>query len=492
MKHLYFITLFIFIALFSCSINGKTPEVLNTTIKEEEYISNIDDFTKITINFSAPMNRYITESGISIEGYYGGIHYEWQNDGKTCVLNLSEKLEMGSNYVLKIDKSCESEDGIDLSREVRIKFYTYSSTDDFVVLKTSPSDGSTNVDSNISEITVNFSLLLKESSIYDKIDISPDIKYYYSYSQDHKSLYITPAEPLEKNTIYQVTVHKGLLSDTGRSLEKEYRFSFSTIYSTDDFNLLEAVMVNKGLAPSDPHIDINTDYLAETNGIDKDMELILIFNNDFYTTELEAHLTIEPYIGYRLAKENGYARVVFDEDMKPEEKYTVFVDDGFKDVNGISLNRDYKFLLVVDGDKSRYLKISNVYIKDPNGINDTLIFSDGVFFQNEAMLYQTKTDHQEVQFEIDFSSPILVYHALDKIALNFMFGNAEATSGEMTDYSWSDLNNSLLVTFSIPIISSGDDAYYKLTIDGGDDGILDTNNNPLAEDISIYTIYSAN
>ena len=466
--------------------------MLNLTIKDGEYIQDIDELNSITINFNVPMNRYITESGISIDGYYGGIHFEWANSGKTCVLNLSETFEQGKSYTLKIDKSCESEDGIDLGREVRVKFYTYSGTNNFTVLSTSPSDGSTGVDSNISKITVDFSLPIKKSSIYDKIDISPDIRYYYSYSQDYKSLYISPAESLEKNTVYQVTVKKGFLSQTGKVLEKEYSFSFSTVYSTEDFNLSEAIMVDKGLGPSDPHINVNIGYLAETGGIDKDMELILIFTSDYYITELENHLTIEPYIGYRLIKENGYTRVTFDEEMKSEEKYTVFVDDGFKDINGIPLNRDYKFLLVIDGDRSKNLKVTRVYIKDPNGINDTIIYNDGVYSQNEDMLYQTKVDHQEVQFEIDFSSHIKVYQALDKIALNFMFGNAEATSGEMIDYSWSDVNNILLVTFSIPIISPGEDAYYKFVVDGGDEGILDTNDNPMAEDISVYTIYSTN
>ena len=491
-KHLYFITIVIFLALFSCSINGKTPEVLNLTIKDGEYIQNIDEFNSITINFNVPMNRYITETGISIDGYYGDIHFAWANNGKTCVLNLSEVFEPGKSYTLKVDKSCESENGIDLGREVRVKFYTYSGTDNFTVLSTSPSDGSTRIDSNISEITVDFSLPIKESSIYDKINISPDIRYYYSYSQDYRSLFISPAESLEKNTVYQVTVKKGFLSQTGKVLEKECSFSFSTVYSTEDFNLSEVVMVDKGLGPSDPHIDINTDYLAETGGIDKDMELILIFSSDYYLTELEDHFTIEPYIGYKLTKENGYTRVIFDADMKSEEKYTVFIDDGFKDINGIPLNRDYKFLLVIDGDRSKNLKVLSIYIKDPNGINDTLIFKDGAYFQNEAMLYQTKVDHQEVQFEIDFSSPINVYQALDKIALNFMFGNAEATSGEMVDYSWSETNNVLLVTFSIPIINSSEDAYYKFVVNGGDEGILDTDDNPLAEDISVYTIYNTN
>ena len=489
MRKYFIIILFILLTIISCSINSSKPEVVSTSIKEGDYISNIEKFNSIKINFSQPMNRYVTESGITIDGYYGNIYFKWQNGNKSCILYLYEKLERGNMYTLEIAKSCESKNGIDMGKDKKYRFYTYINSDEFNVTDTYPTDGTQGVNSDIQDIAINFSLPVEKSSIYDKIEISPDIKYYYSFSEDCKIIYLTPISPIEKNTLYKITIKNGLLAESGKRLEKEYSFSFSTIYTEKNFELLEAVMVNKGDVLSDPHITINTDYLSETSNVNKDMELILIFNNDFYLNSLSDHISIEPSISYYLTKEDKDVRISFDKDMASEEIYTISIDSGFKDTDGKPMNSEYKFSWITNGDKSKYLRPLNIHIKDPNGINDTLIYSNGEYYQNENMLLQSQIDHQEVIFEVEFSSSILVYRALGFINLNFMFGNSQATSGEIINYSLSSSNNTLMVTYSLPIITSGQNAYYRFELKGGEDGIVDANHNPLEEDILIYTIY---
>ncbi len=489
MKIYFLCFLFAVVVLVSCSINNSPPEVLSVSIKDGVYISDVENFDEILINFSVPMDLYITESGISIDGYYGKLRYEWKDNDKKCTLFLSNNLEKGNMYTLTISNSCESKEGINLKKSQKVRLFTYSGENELAVTETIPEDGAANIDSNISKIAVKFSLPVEESLLYDRIDISPEIKYYYNFSPDYKTLNILPVESLDKNIVYKVTLRQGFLSLSGKSLKEDYSFSFSTVYSTDSFELSSALMADKGLSPGDPHIEIATDYLSETGGVEKDMELMIIFNRDFYLTSLEDHLTIEPYIGYHLSKEDRYARVSFNEAMVSEGKYTLSIDRGFKNIYGVALKEDYRFSWIVDGDESRYLQAVNIYIKDPNEINDTLIYNDGNFFQNESMLFQNKIDHQEVQFVVEFSSPIKVYESLEKISLKFMFGNSEATSGVMVGYEWQSATNTLLVTFSLPVITSGEDAYYKFVIDGGDGGIIDVNDNTLKEDLEIYTIY---
>ena len=491
MKWIYFFIIFIIIIFItSCGIDGNNPKVISTTLKNEDIITDVDSFDSITITFSNPMNMYITETNISIEGYYGDLHFEWFKGKKSCILYLLEKLERGKTYTLRIDKSCETEDGKDLGVDYKYRFHTFTDSNFFIVEGTYPNDGANGVVSSIDSISINFSLPIAYVSIYDKIDISPEIDYYYHFSDDRKSIFLIPVRSLEKNDVYNVTIKKEIASISGKKLERDYTFSFSTVYSNENFELIEALMVQKGGIPSDPHISINTDYLSETEGIDKDMELILGLNSDFFLNFAFEHITIEPSIPYSLAKEDNSIRVTFKEAMESEMTYTISLDSGFKNIDGKPLIKDYKFSWIVNEINSSYLKLLNIWIKDPDGINDTLIYSNGEYYQNESMLLQPQIDHQEVAFEIEFSSPIQVYRALNFINLDFMFGNSQGTSGEMVDYSYSLTDNTLTVTFSLPSILSGDDAYYKLELIGDKDGILDVNNNPMEGKVSIYTVYT--
>jgi hypothetical protein len=176
--------------------------------------------------------------------------------------------------------------------------------------------------------------------------------------------------------------------------------------------------------------------------------------------------------------------------MLQEEMYKITLETSIKSADGISLNRVYSFRWAVDGMHSQYCKPISIYMINPDLPEpDTLVYYDGVYFHNRIMPLNPRGDHNEVEFQILFSSPIDVYRSLSGIRLTHLYGNPDAGSGELTGYSWDYDERLLFITFSLPVLGSGGDGYYKFILQGGNDGIVDCWGNPIKDSIEVYVIY---
>ncbi|MGQ9615549.1 MAG: Ig-like domain-containing protein [Spirochaetota bacterium] len=462
--------------------------VLWVSVEDGQRILDIDAFKRIDISFSKPMNRYITESNITLSGYFGTLHFLWEDGNCELSLLLGETLEGGNRYVLKIGEGCECEDGYDLGKNIEITFYTYDVDDDFMVLSTSPSDGEIVGVLDSLAIMIEFSLPVEYTTIYEKVTISPRLIYNYSFSADRKRLILHILEHASPYEHYTINVDQELSALKGRRLEGSYSFSFSTVVSTDAFLIERAVMVDKGESP--PGIDLDTGWLATTRNIEKDMELIISFNKDFYLNQVEGGILLEPSISFEIMKEGMSLRFVFKDPMVQEEMYQITLETSIKSADGISLNRTYSFIWIVDGIHSRYCKPISVYMINPDLPEpDTLVYDDGVYYHNRIMPLNPRVYYNDVEFQILFSSPIDVYRSLNGIQLRYIYGNPGAASGELTGYSWNYNEKLLFITFSLPVLDSGGDGYYKFILQGGDDGLVDCWGNPMKDSIEVYVVY---
>ena len=312
---LFFINLIIFL-LLSCSFLENNPRVVSVSISDGQRISDIESFDEIEISFSKAMNRYITESNITISGYYGKILYQWGNNDKDVKLILKDPVEKGNRYSLKIGKSCECAEGYDLGIDFSIDFFTYEIDEEFSILSTSPADGEMTGNLDGLDIVIEFSLPVDYTTIYDKVTVSPELTYNYSFSAGRKILVLNILQHVEAGEMYTVSIDKELSALDGKSLEKEHTFSFNTILSTEKFIIRKAVMdYGSGTIP------LNFEnYLDRTEGIEKDMELEVSFNADVYLHSVESFITIEPAILFHLEKpDNAVIRFIFDEYMTLEE-----------------------------------------------------------------------------------------------------------------------------------------------------------------------------
>jgi len=501
---------FTYFFLYSCTFNLNAPQVIKVSIREGERITDLDSFKYIDIYFSKSMNKYLTEKNISISGYYGIINYQWHNNDREVKLFLVDGLENGLEYTLIIGRGCECSEGINLKNEYSCTFYTYEIEDDFCVVSTFPEDGESvvlkKVDGDIVfltpegtevsgangsfQIKIDFSLPVEETTIYDKVSIEPSISFNYVFTNKRKTLLLKPSAPLDMNELYTVRIEDELCAEVGKHLKQAYAFSFNTIINQDPFSIINVKMKNQ-----EKSIELNFEgYPGYTSGVEKDMSLFVGFNSDFYLHSVKDFIFVEPQVLYHLEKEEGENHVLcfnFDNGMVQEETYRVRFDQFIANTAGISLDRDYLFEWVVDGQASCFLKVERIEIIDPIGINNTVVFQDGSFYHNRSMLFRQEGGENIVGLKVFFSREIDLYPSLNGFSLNFLFGNSFATGGKLYNYSFDKQSKILEFEFCLPILTEGGNATYKFIIAGGEDGVEDKDLNPLKEDIEVYMIYPA-
>lgn len=489
--HLFLILLLsagVFVLIESCSVKNDSPEVISVSIEDGARFSEVETLGEITIIFNKNMNRYLTERNILISGYYGGIMYFWSKDGKTCTLKLKESLEEGYDYTLRIQKGCEDVDGYDLGVDKIYHFYTYLNSDDFYVKDTAPADGEIITDIDGITINVIFSCALSYKSIYKILSIEPEFSYTYSFSNDRKTLSLIPVEQLERGVVYTVTLNGDFKALEGRTLGDDYSFSFSTIQSYEDFNLISSNMINP--ENQDEVLPLNTGYDSKTEGIKKNFNLVLIFNSDFLLNQASRLILIEPAVSYHLEKIGKELIFGFLENMEAGQEYWISIDKSLANTSGILLGQNYRFGWIVNGADSQKPVISRISILNPDvsGV-DVVIYDGSEFFQNQAMLLSYSSDHVEVIFQIEFSEEVSLFRVLDSVSLEFQFGNVDAVSGELTGYVLDADGRIVDLTFSLPDLSSGGDGYYRFIVRGGSDGVLDINGNFMENDVEAYVVY---
>jgi len=485
--YFYIVVILLFlIILVSCSIESKRPYVVSVSITDGRRFSDPEEVKEITIVFSDGMNRYVTEKNIGLSGYYGGFIYLWGNNGRTCTLIMKEPLERGSKYTLEIKSGCENIAGYDIGADTVVRFYTYLFEDNFFVVSTAPFDGEVIGECNNLSIEIVFSMPVDYSSVYDSISIEPALNYLYSFSENRKLLTLDIVEQLQCGEKYTIALSEEMNAANGLSLGEEYSFSFSTFNPEESFRLKGSSMKNPSEETS---MALDTAYLSKTHGIEKTCDLVVEFSSEFFLSEASKMVTIEQGIEYHLEK-NGCA-LIFDflEEMTSEEEYRINISGEFENTAGSALGIDYRFGWAVDGQNSVRPEAKNIVMVNPDGGDDVLIFSDNEGIHNRAMLFSYRVDHVEVEFQVEFSEKVNLYRMLDSVSLDFQFGNPDAVTVELTGYAV-DLSGKMInLVFSLPDLTLGDDSYYKFIIEGGEDGVIDLNNNSLKEDIEIYVVY---
>ena len=411
-----FLCIMITVLFSSCSFSGEAPKIMSASISDGQRISAADRIDEISISFSVPMNRYITENNISISGYYGSTHFQWNNSNSTVRLLLGEPFEEGKAYTLEILAGCESAGGYDLGEDISYKFYTYTNESDFFVVSTSPGDGETITERDGAEIVIEFSRPIRYTTIYDKISIQPARKYSYSFSSDRNIITLNILQHLESNQLYTVRIDKELGCLDGKALKEEYLFSFNTIESTQVFLVQEARMTDvSGSSAGFTLTFDNNNFPDVITGVEKDMELQVRFNTGFYLYTMKGTVAITPYISHSLEKdENNVLRVVLNEPMTPEETYTVTIDRSTSNIYGVTLDRDYAFEWTVNGQNSLFIRPAKISILTPEGpdsgdddtgMQNTEILNENGIFHNLEMPYRFISNEacNLVRFEIQFS-----------------------------------------------------------------------------------------
>jgi uncharacterized protein YfaS (alpha-2-macroglobulin family) len=202
--------------------------------------------------------------------------------------------------------------------------YAFQTKQEFKVSHTLPADNSQEVPIN-SGIEISFTLVNFKD--YDKyIQITPKVE--GKFTKYSNTLVFIP-DKLDTNTVYKVTIKKGLSSDSSESLKEDYQFSFQT--STDTLN--------------NSYINISGDR-TETF-LSQDNPVVEIYASDDY-------------------KNSEFTTQVFSV-QKPED-YAAIIQKATDDVRKYNFNRNIYDIVKTDG----YTKIldfkSKLVLPNPNNI----------------------------------------------------------------------------------------------------------------------------
>jgi hypothetical protein len=310
----------------------------------------------------------------------------------------------------------------------------------------------------------------------------------------------------------------------GKALKEDHSFSFNTIESTQVFLVQAALMID--VDGPNPGLSLpfeNNSYPDVITGVEKDMELQIMFNTGFYLNTVEDTFSITPYINHSLEKaDNNVLRVLFNEPMTLEETYRATVDRSTSNVYGVTLDRDYAFEWTVDGQNSLFIRPAKISVLSPEwspdddpGTQNTEILNENGIFHNQEMPYRFISDEacNLVSFEIQFStapetgSPqntyqypennIDVFRSLDKFSLIYQYGDFLPKHGKLAGYNWQpsddlseDEPDTLTIDFKLDVPTFEGTAFYKFVIQGGENGIVDTSGNYMEETIEIYVEYT--
>jgi uncharacterized protein YfaS (alpha-2-macroglobulin family) len=177
----------------------------------------------MTITFSMPMDEASTIAATSLSPAVP-LSYEWQDDGRTLVVQPDQMLELGTRYTLTVASSAlAASGGASLDRETNVIFTTVPLPR---VLTTYPSDGSL-ADRFQYGVNIEFSGPMNPDTIDERIIIDPEpTRVVYNLSEGGRYTYL--GFELERNSNYTITVPGDVADPYGNTLGEDYVFSFDT------------------------------------------------------------------------------------------------------------------------------------------------------------------------------------------------------------------------------------------------------------------------
>jgi len=187
-----------------------------------------------------------TDTNLSLKDFRTLIYISPQQD-----FDLEKK---DGGFYLKTQKPLEANTlynlGIEKDADLPPLTWAFQTKGDFVVSSTMPGDNSQYVPLNTG-IEVTFSQTAEDITKY--FSISPLVE--GTFENHGKTVAFVPKTPLEKDTIYTITISAGLASELGMTLASDYQFAFRT--STGEDNSSLANLYNSGtftetFLPGDP------------------------------------------------------------------------------------------------------------------------------------------------------------------------------------------------------------------------------------------------
>lgn len=467
--------LFLIFLLFSCNLLSFSDEKVYCSIKENE-----TDFegNYVSFVFSESCNPIDAEESITMseENVQVKMHFCWINN----ILNIQPEngWKKGCLYHLEFNGNLRLGSQNVSASIIRHFYYGRIDLMPNVVESSISYPGHEN-----GELKLVFNKAMDVKLLKEKIRFYPSLDFIESFSDDGRTISISPKDKWEKNTLYKIQL-EDLVSLDGYHL-KVQELSFEIPFDSD---LPELLKVERLVNVDGEYIAIEDgNSLSEINGKDG---IRLTFSKPMKEESIDEGVTISPYVEGTIKQMDGEGCIfafIPETKYKGNQQYEIKIDRNVSDLDGLKLKEVEKFYFKPE---NHYLKISNVRINSTDiSLSDRLekYFTVGLSEENFIQKNELETE-SFCTIILNFSSifDFTDYkNIVDKIKLKIKFP-LTASSPYLKSVTWLTPSIVSLEYGNLVPSTKENPVYYQLTIAGGENGIKNSLMEPLEEDVCIY------
>jgi hypothetical protein len=447
---------------------------------------------RVSIEFNSDVKRGDLEKNFSLSSESGMVegNFEWAS-GKRFEFIPRYRLETGSWYIIEIPKTLEDEKGNKMEMDFLSDFYVGIDLEKPSVIATAPPymEGGYLVDPDIEEIeeiVVTFSKEMNKNLTESLFSLSPDVSGYFSWNAEGTVMTYHLTSELDYGTQYKLTIPSSVEDIYGNTLDGSHTVIF--IIGVD-FTSPAVNGVNTVGAPAPPYWDPE----ITNNGISRFAQIAVYFSDSMNTVPTQSAFSISPSVDGTLEWDANQETMFFkpNEPLDSEILYTIRIATTAENIDGLNLKDEYLVRFKTDADDSLHIRVGDVYGKNEDTFPYDLLFSESPegWPVDIDMGPSGENDYYFIiQFINDNGSVSMnMYTILENILIegfNPLNKYEPAISDILWDSSYGGVKVILTGLSNILDLEPGEEpVLYRLTILGGENGVLDTEVNSMKENL---------
>lgn len=314
----------------------------------------------ITVEFSRSMNQRATESAFSLSSAAGGSldgRFSW--GGNTMVFQPRSPLTQPGIYTYTISASgAESSAGVNLLDDYVVNFAWSLDVTSPSLLGISPSDGAVGV-SPSTTIVVLFSEPMDVESVLAGVSSSPDMNLNLPatiISGDQTRFEFIPLNDLSFGTNYTFSVPNTVEDLSGNPLPGSESSSFVI---GGDFDNPEIASISTASVA-----DFSASQFTPLDGFEKDEPIIVEFTKPVQLATVISGVSFSPSVAFSVTDVSGNNTrfsIAPTSNLTLEETYELQFSRDILDEQNNSLNELYTYILRINGPRSRFIRVQEVY-----------------------------------------------------------------------------------------------------------------------------------
>lgn len=345
-------------------------------------VENISwDSEKISIRFSSTPDESAFQKGFSMTEDKTALFGTFRFAGSTASFFPANGIRENFDYQIILSTDIEDNSGRSLLHDFPYFFSTRKMSDlPYIISQTPEKNAELNYQPE--EFSFTFSKPVSQETFLQSFTVSPAFSYFYEFSDNDTKVHIIPAEPLQKSTVYTLSVSTSLEDKSQLSMAKEYNSVF--FYAFDETAPEISVQCEATQKEQPLSFDLNENCINE--GIPIESQIILNFSKETNLSTVAGAVSISPPLSYtiQIDKENWKKAVICPSTPEWGKTYTLRIKDSIEDFSKNKIPRESCYTLRYNSETDRPVS-----------------FASG-FFQNSEESYSTfseKTNFSQLSLD---------------------------------------------------------------------------------------------